>query len=102
MRWIFSFSLIAFLLLCRSLPSSANEKSVLNPLSRALGKDLQWETQLADASFYNQKLGVHIKRGGRFRKRAGTRSSAIRNQRSSFHVGSVLCISLFLSFFIMS
>jgi hypothetical protein len=101
MRWILSFSVTALLLFSHLLPSSALE-SALNPLmSRVPGQHLQQErSQLAGSSFYNRKLGVHIKKRIPSVPRVGTRgaggrkSSAIRSRISSFNVASVICVSL--------
>ncbi|KAB1211969.1 hypothetical protein CJ030_MR5G023723 [Morella rubra] len=101
-RWMFSFSIVVLLFLSQSLQSSAHgDRSVLNPVSRVVVGQHQLQERpqiLGDGSFYNnRKLAVHIKRRGGFGTRAGLRrSSAVGNLLSSFHVGSLLCISLLL------
>ncbi|GMY35602.1 hypothetical protein FCV25MIE_30844 [Fagus crenata] len=82
----------------QSLSVDSAHKSVSNPLARVLAQQLQQENSL-----YNQKLSVHIKKkGGLGRRARGKASSATLNRiSSSFHVGSVIWISLYLAFFVI-
>ncbi|KAJ9162948.1 hypothetical protein P3X46_022678 [Hevea brasiliensis] len=107
MRNLFCFLVISLLFLSQSLPSSANE-GFLDQFEKAIGQYLHQGRQLAVAdndlsSFHTRKLGIHIKRRGRFAPgRTRPKSSSIPTQISFIHlIGSVLGYSLFLGLFLL-
>uniref|UniRef100_F6HYK4 Uncharacterized protein n=1 Tax=Vitis vinifera TaxID=29760 RepID=F6HYK4_VITVI len=115
-RCLLSLPLIALLLLSQSLPtSSSHDQGVSSAiLSRGLmGQPLEQQKQLManynnNNHLHDRKLGVYMRKvrargsgSGSGSGRAGSHSSAVAAQVSSFHVCSFLLYFLFLGFFMI-